>query len=177
MGFRTGLGMGLRGAYFSMHRSFQAFYARHGATADQFVVLSMLAEEDGITQQELARRVFSDPNTITAMLTLLEKRGLAKREDHEADGRAWLVYLTPKGRQFQRTLHESAEHLHTRLREAVPPEQLEMVLNVLRKIAEAMPSPERKSRKAQPQKARKLSKRIAGAKAAQKNKKATRNHS
>jgi DNA-binding MarR family transcriptional regulator len=165
MAFRTGLGVRLRGAYLSMHRSFQAHCAQFGATADQFVVLTMLAEEDGITQQELARRIFSDPNTVTAMLTLLETRGLVTREDHDADGRAWCVYLTAKGRRFQRTLNESANPLHARLRQAVPPEQLDTVLNILQQIAEAMAPPEGRSRKAQSLKTIKPGNRVAAARA------------
>ena len=70
------IAMGLRAAYWSMHRQTNAHLAPQGATAEQFVVLALLAKEDGITQQELGRRATSDPNTIRAMLVLLEKRGL-----------------------------------------------------------------------------------------------------
>ena len=66
--------MNLRAAYLSMHRQTNAHLARFGVTADQFVCLLILAEEDGIIQQELVKRATSDPNTIRAMLVLLEKR-------------------------------------------------------------------------------------------------------
>jgi DNA-binding MarR family transcriptional regulator len=65
----------LRATYFAMHRVSDAHFSRHGVTADQFVLLACLAEDDGITQQELARRASSDPSTIRAMLLLLEADG------------------------------------------------------------------------------------------------------
>ena len=105
--FGNTLGMKLRGAYLSMHRTFQAHFARFGITADQFVVLSLLAAEDGLIQRELVRRTSSDANTITALLRLLERDGLIRRVRHENDGRARCVFLTERGRQLQRKLERS----------------------------------------------------------------------
>jgi DNA-binding MarR family transcriptional regulator len=68
-------------------------------TADQFVLLSLLACEDGITQQQLTRRAFSDPNTIRAMLVRMENKDFIARDQHPTDGRARKVSLTFKGRR------------------------------------------------------------------------------
>ncbi|MCI0624242.1 MAG: MarR family transcriptional regulator [Acidobacteria bacterium] len=143
--FRDSLGMRLRGAYLSMHRCFNAHWVQFGSTADQYVVLTVLSEEDGITQQELVRRIYSDQNTVAAMLLLLEKRGLIKRRDHPADGRVWCIYLTPKGRRLQKQLDGGAECLHQQLREALLPEEKDAVLNSLKQIAEAMAPPDGRS--------------------------------
>ncbi len=130
-----------------MHRTFNAHFAQYGATADQFVILTLLAEEDGVTQQELVRRAFSDPNTITVMLRLLEKRGLIRRLSHSHDGRARLVYLTPKGRALQRKLDTGAEALHAMLRKAVPAADAPRVREDLRRVAETMAPPPPRSRR------------------------------
>ena len=61
MEFRNSLGMLLRRAYSSMHRTYEARLARLGTTAEQFVLLNALAEESGIIQQELVRRVCVRP--------------------------------------------------------------------------------------------------------------------
>src|SRR5581483_1073565 len=89
----------LRAAYLALHRQTNNCFAKDGMTADQFVLLVALAEGDAVTQQELVRRVGSDPNTVRAMLLLLEGRGLVARDRHPADGRARCVTLTGKGRQ------------------------------------------------------------------------------
>src|SRR5688572_8022946 len=97
-----GLPMGLRTAYLAMHRQTGACLASSGCTADQFVLLGLLAREDAVTQQDLVRRASSDPNTVRAMLVLLEKRGLVTRGSHPTDCRARSVTLTEKGRRLHR---------------------------------------------------------------------------
>lgn len=68
-------------------------------TADQFVLLSLLADEDGVTQSALTLRASSDPNTVRAMLVLMEGMGLVARKPHDTDRRARRVVLTDKGRR------------------------------------------------------------------------------
>lgn len=130
--------MRLRGAYLSMHRCFESHFLSLGATADQYVVLTTLLEEDGIIQQELVRRVYSDPNTITGMLGRLEKRGLIRRVTSNGDGRARCVFLTARGARLQRKLDESAKSLQDRLRASVNPDQTERLLKNLEAVGAAM---------------------------------------
>src|SRR6476659_10003479 len=99
----------LRAAYFAMHRVCDAHFSRHGVTADQFVVLACLKEQDAITQLELARRASSDPSTIRAMLVLLEGRGLVARGRDPDDRRARVVTLTAKGRRLFERLWGTSE--------------------------------------------------------------------
>ena len=93
------IAMGLRAAYLLMHRQTNSFLAPFGMTADQFVLLALLAEKDGITQQELTQRATSDPNTIRAMLVLMENNGVITRNQHPTDGRARRISLTRNGRR------------------------------------------------------------------------------
>src|SRR3954451_1580465 len=105
----------LRAAYFAMHRVSDAHFSRHGVTADQFVLLACLAEQDAITQQELARRASSDPSTVRAMLVLLEGRGLVARARHAADRRARVVTLTANGRRLFGRLWQMSEPIRVQL--------------------------------------------------------------
>ena len=130
--------MGLRAAYLSMHRQTDACLAKYGVTANQFVLLALLADEDGITQQKLARRAFSDPNTIRAMLVLLGKRGLVARRQHSNDGRARNVTITRKGRQTYQRLFEESEPLHRRMLALFRRDQVKMLIMFLSRISEAM---------------------------------------
>jgi DNA-binding MarR family transcriptional regulator len=130
--------MGLRAAYLSMHRQTDACFAEHGVTANQFVLLALLAEEDAITQHELARRAFSDPNTIRAMLALLEKRGLVAREQHPHDGRARNVTITRKGRQAYERLLQQSGPLRKRMLTLFRSDEVKMLVMFLSRISEAM---------------------------------------
>ncbi|HYV39373.1 MAG TPA: MarR family transcriptional regulator [Gemmataceae bacterium] len=103
------LGMELRRAYLSFHRRANAWTLHHGVTADQFVTLSVLAREPGITQINIVDRTASDPNTVAAILKLLEQRGLVRREAHASDRRARCVFLTAEGRRVQQRAAKDLE--------------------------------------------------------------------
>jgi DNA-binding MarR family transcriptional regulator len=128
----------LRAAYLALHRETNACLAADGVTADQFVLLSALADADGVTQQELVRRTSSDPNTVRAMLVLLEGRGLVARERHPADGRARLVTLTADGRRLFRGLWAKSDPLRTRLRTGFRPDEMAALVTLLHRVADAM---------------------------------------
>ncbi len=130
--------MGLRAAYWAMHRRTDACLAKRGVTADQFVLLALLAEQDGITQQELVRRASSDANTVRAMLMLLEGRGFVARERHPTDRRARRVTLTRRGRQAYERLWTASEPLRARLLAIFQPEEAEALIELLNRISKLM---------------------------------------
>jgi DNA-binding MarR family transcriptional regulator len=103
------LGMLLRKAYLSFHRRANAWMLDHGVTADQFVLLTVVAREPGITQITIVERAGSDPNTVAAILRLLEQRRLVRREAHARDRRARCVFLTADGKRVQRRAAKDAE--------------------------------------------------------------------
>jgi DNA-binding MarR family transcriptional regulator len=109
------LAMSLRAAYLALHRQTGALLAPSGVTADQFVVLAALGDADALTQRELVSRTSSDPNTLRAMLVLLERRQLIKRRPHPTDKRARSVSLTRKGRVLLPRLWRRTEPLRKRL--------------------------------------------------------------
>ncbi len=141
------LPLGLRSAYLAMHRHTDACVARSGCTADQFVLLGLLAREDAVTQQELVRRASSDPNTVRAMLVLLEKRGLLARGDHPTDGRALSVRLTEKGRRLHGRMLADTEPLRRRLRALFRTEEAEALVEFLALISEALSAAPRRGRR------------------------------
>jgi DNA-binding MarR family transcriptional regulator len=105
------LGMLLRKAYLLFHRRANGWLLKHGLTADQFVILAVVAGEPGIMQITIGERTASDPNSITVALRLLEKRGLIRRQVHARDGRARCVFLTAEGRRILRRAESKAEPL------------------------------------------------------------------
>ena len=130
--------MRLRAAYLSMHRQSDMNALKHGITANQFVLLMFLAEEDGISQRDLVERAFSDPNTIRAMLVLLEKQGLVERDQHPNDGRKRNVTLTPKGREIYQKVSDENETMRQSLKALFNPEETQKLLVFLDTISKAM---------------------------------------
>ncbi len=106
-----GVGMQLRTAYFAVRRASNALCASYGSNGDQFILLKLLAEQHGVTQQDLVQRGGYDASTTGNMLKQMEKQGLIRREPHPEDGRAKLVYLTDKGRTLQSQLWQESRPL------------------------------------------------------------------
>ncbi|MGE5611867.1 MAG: MarR family winged helix-turn-helix transcriptional regulator [Bacillota bacterium] len=148
MGTGHEIAMSLRAAYLAMHRASNAPLAGEGVTADQFVALAVLAQEDGITQQALVRRTSSDPNTIRAMLVLLERRGLVARKRHPSDGRARSVVLTEKGRRTYAKLRTKSQAVRERLVGLFRPDEARMLIEFLGRISENMTDRKRHGREA-----------------------------
>ncbi len=131
------IAMALRSAYLAMHRAADARFAKYAVTADQFVVLATLAQGDAGTQQDLVARTASDPNTVRAMLVLLEGRGLVARGRHPTDGRARSVTLTRKGRRVYQRLWAAGEAFRTHLLELFGAAEVEVLLDYLGRVAQA----------------------------------------
>lgn len=132
------IAMGLRAAYLLMHRQANSFLASFGMTADQFVLLSLLADKDEVTQQQLTQQASSDPNTIRAMLVLMEKNGLVARDRHPADGRARRVTLTLKGRRAHAKISAEIKPLQDALLSPFQAEDAEKLTELLNRISESM---------------------------------------
>lgn len=128
----------LRAAYFGMHRASDAHFSRHGVTADQFVLLACLGEQDAITQKELASRASSDPSTIRAMLVLLEGRGLVERGRHPDDSRARVVTLTDRGRRLVERLWKSSESIRVQLLRGFSADEARTLVQSLHRLIDNM---------------------------------------
>ncbi len=132
------LAMGLRMAYWALHRRTDESLARRSVTANQFVLLALLMEEDGISQQDLVLRASSDPSTVRAMLVLLEKKGLVARNRHTRDARARSVTLTHKGRRAYKQMWTVTQSVRQRLLVVLDPRETLFLVERLGRITDAM---------------------------------------
>ncbi len=138
------LAMALRRAYLLMHRQADAHFTIDDVTADQFVLLRVLAESGALTQQALAARIASDPSTLRAMLVLLEKKELVLRTPHPTDGRARLVSLTERGELLQGELWSHSESFRQRLTTLLGPDDTTTLVSLLNRLTRALPPGESK---------------------------------
>ena len=132
------LAMALREAYLALHRRTEAAVSGTGVTADQFVLLVALAAGDALTQRELVERTSSDPNTLRAMLVLLEGRGLVVRRPNPTDRRARSVALTPRGRGVLRRAWRRSEALRDRLIGCLAEAEVKSLVGQLHRLADAL---------------------------------------
>jgi MarR family transcriptional regulator, temperature-dependent positive regulator of motility len=73
-------------------------------TAGQFPFISVLSEEEGISQEELADHFHIDKGTVARALRKLEDNEYLFRKVDTLNRRRYLIYLTEKGRKAVPTL-------------------------------------------------------------------------
>jgi len=69
-----------------------------GLSVPQCDVLTTLTEEEGISQQALAKRLYVTKGNISGLLDRLESAALVERRSTAADRRQYEIYLTASGR-------------------------------------------------------------------------------
>ena len=132
------LAMHLRAAYAHLRRRSNLAFASFGMTADQYVLLRVLAQDIEATQQELVRRCYSDTATIGTMVSLLQKKGLVTRTPHPEDGRAIRVKLTRSGRRLAEEMRRSSTGIRTELIALFNEHELRILMEFLGRLAAAM---------------------------------------
>ena len=127
----------LRKAWYGLNQAFRRRIAHSGITPDQFTVMRILRETDGLTQRQLTGLMSSDPNTVASLLERMEKAGLLKRSPHARDRRAHQVELLAAGHRKYEEVRELAVALQTEVLQGVEESERESFLGHLACVAEA----------------------------------------
>jgi len=75
-----------------------AEYRRIGLSIPQFDLLSTLSEREGISQQEVAERLYVTKGNVSGLLDRLAALGFVERRALPNDRRSYALYLTDEGR-------------------------------------------------------------------------------
>lgn len=81
-------------------------------TYPQFLVLSVLWEEDGLKVNEIGKRLYLDSGTLTPLLKKLEAMNYLKRQRSETDERTVHIELTYPGKSLQSKAEEAINYLN-----------------------------------------------------------------
>lgn len=103
-------------------------------TSEQWRVLHRLWEEDGISQNEIAQRLFKQDPSITRILDNLEKEGMIERKPVSKNRRKYNVFLTEKGRNLTAQLRIIAGEAVKKACQGIEKEEIEKAINVLNEI-------------------------------------------
>ena len=102
-----------------LSRNFQSYNV--DLTPDAWTVLLYLWRQDGMTQQELCRATSRDKPAMTRLINAMERQGLVRRVNGEADHRENHIHLTQLARDIEgkarfvgyKTLKEALRGLST----------------------------------------------------------------
>jgi|1186.fasta_scaffold133850_2 DNA-binding MarR family transcriptional regulator len=101
-----------------------AFEREVGLSTATWFLLSMLIEEDGISQGEVSHRFEVDPSRITRLAQRLQDEGLLRRKRDPEDNRVVRLYITEEGRLLIEDCQERRERFESRFRREFSTEEL-----------------------------------------------------
>jgi MarR family transcriptional regulator, organic hydroperoxide resistance regulator len=115
-----------------------AFEREVGLSAATWFLLTMLIDEDGISQGEVSHRFEVDPSRITRLAQRLEKEGLLRRERDPEDNRVVRLHATEEGRRLIESRQERREGFEDRARREFSPGELAEFRRALGVVAQLM---------------------------------------
>ena len=128
----------LRRAFLAICRCGDVVFSPYRLTTEQFALMRSVMLEPGIRQTELTNRIVAEPNTVTAMVTLLEKRGILRRKLCPTDRRVRQLYLTPHGQAVLHRLSTDWRPMREVLRKYFDNEDGRRALEILDQVAVRM---------------------------------------
>jgi MarR family transcriptional regulator for hemolysin len=88
---------------------------RHGMTRAQWVILSWLERQSGLSQSDLAGIVEVEPITVCRLVDRLEARGLVERRNDPKDRRVRRLHLTVQAKPILDEIHAYREEMREQL--------------------------------------------------------------
>lgn len=131
-------GYQLKRAQHALRLAMDAELARHGLSAPQYAVLSVLHETREISGAELARRCFVTPQTANGLLVRLAQRRLIERQAHPSHGRIITASLTDAGREAVALGDRVAAAAERRMLGALPAARARRLATDLQACADAL---------------------------------------
>lgn len=106
-----------------------------GLRPPHFGVMSLIATNPGLTQQELVERSLIDPSSMVAVVDELEELGYAERRPHPGDRRKHAVHLTAEGKQTLKRVRTAAMKTAKDILAPLDADEVETLRRLLRKLA------------------------------------------
>ena len=106
----------------------------YNLTGAQFCVLTKLFEEEGLTQTQLAHRLYIESPTLVRTLDKLQEAKLIVRKKVPRDRRAFNIFLTKKGKGLKNVLLEKGQEVHEIAVKDLSPEEIGLLKELLFKL-------------------------------------------
>lgn len=103
-------------------------------TREQWVIMKMLWEKNGVSQQELADDLMKNKASITSLIENMEKKDLVSRKTNSFDKRSKMVFLTEKGKDIRLSIDDFFRKLTQDFVKSIDVGELNTTRNVLEKM-------------------------------------------
>ena len=105
-------------------------------TIDQGLILSLIQDNPGITQQQIAVQAFKDHASVTRIIENLVNRKLLTRDFHPGDRRRFSLSLTTLGSETLQQMKPVVTANRKKALKGISGEQMETLKNILDQITE-----------------------------------------
>lgn len=108
----------------------------YNITPEQLIVVNKLAEEEGVSQKELAIKLDKDQNTVKAIIDKLVRNGYVLRSINERDRRAFTLFLGERAKKDLAEIRELESKCMQEIYQGIDLDILENIsrdLEILRK--------------------------------------------
>jgi len=89
--------------------------ATHAMTRAQWIILSRLDRQPGMSQNEMAAICEVEPITVARLIDRLEARGLVERRADATDRRIKRLHLLPAAKPILETINDARESMNARI--------------------------------------------------------------
>ena len=103
-------------------------------TPEQWTILLVLWEKDGVPQQELCNATFKDKPSMTRLIDNMERQHLVVRISDKKDRRTNLIHLTKTGRELEGRAFKIANITLEEALSGLTTDELKIAQEVLKKI-------------------------------------------
>lgn len=101
---------------------------------EQNLIMMLLWEQDGLTQNEIAKKLYKDKTNIARMASNLEKKGFIQRVISKEDRRSLKLYLTHEGKELGNSVIPIAEEFNRLVCNGITDEELKELRRILAKM-------------------------------------------
>ena len=110
--------------------------ATHAMTRAQWVILSRLERQPGMSQNEMAAICEVEPITVARLVDRLEARGLVERRSDPSDRRVRRLHLLPAAKPILETINDARETMNERITAGLDEDTRNTLIDALLTIKE-----------------------------------------
>lgn len=115
----------------------RAYQDRFALSVPQWRLICVLAEDGGLTQNQIVARTVMDKVTVSRAAQGLLRRHLIGRSEHHADGRSHVLALTHEGASLYTEISPLALAYEAALISGLSPEDVAMLKRLLTRLQQA----------------------------------------
>jgi len=106
------IGLIIRDLHLEISHYITQLLAPYRLAPEQHLLMSLLLQQEGLSQNDIAQQLSKDKASVARMLASLESKGYITKEVSDYDRRFVKVYVTSEGRKLAPIINEVAEQIN-----------------------------------------------------------------